>query len=246
MNKIALFADGRVGLECVKFLLPKYIDDISYIVVTNKKSIVYQNLQKIFFDKKRILFNQNIVNSQLESVDYIFLLWWPHLIKESVIKTAKNGVINTHPSLLPYNRGKNYNFWNLIEDVPFGVSLHFVSHGIDDGDIIFQKEISKTWEDNGESLYCKAQSEMIKLFKRRYIKILKSDFFRKTQDLTKGSYHNSKELEPYSEIFLDKRYLAKDFLNVLRAKTFPPYEGCYFYEDNCKYEIQIKIKKVKE
>ena len=150
MNKIALFADDKVGLECVKFLLPKYIDDISYIVVTDKKSIVYQNLQKIFFDKNKILFNQNIVNSQLESVDYIFLLWWPHLIKESVIKTAKNGVVNTHPSLLPHNRGKNYNFWNLVEGVPFGVSLHFVSNGIDDGDIIFQKEISKTWEDGGK------------------------------------------------------------------------------------------------
>jgi methionyl-tRNA formyltransferase len=73
----------------------------------------------------------------------------PYLVKEQVINVAKYGVINTHPSLLSHNRGKNYNFWNLVEDAPFGVSLNFVDLGVDNGDIIFQKEIHKIWEDNG-------------------------------------------------------------------------------------------------
>ena len=167
MRNIIIFADNTVGLECTLFLIAYYPEDIVYIVVTDAESIVYKRLESTSFDKEKIILNKNLNSYNIDSVDYIFLLWWPYLIKENVISIAKNGVVNTHPSLLPYNRGKNYNFWNLVEDVPFGVSLHFVNIGVDSGDIIFQKEISKSWEDNGESLYYTAQSEMIILFKER-------------------------------------------------------------------------------
>ena len=40
-------------------------------------------------------------------------------------------------SFLPYNRGSHPNFWSFVENTPKGVSIHEVSNGIDDGDIIF-------------------------------------------------------------------------------------------------------------
>lgn len=243
MNKISIYADNTVGLECTLFLISNYNEDLVNIVVTDKSSIVYEELTKMKFDKEKILFYTDISDDQ-EHVDYIFLLWWPYLIDENLKNSAKKGVVNTHPSLLPYNRGKHFNFWNLVEDVPFGVSLHFVGTGIDNGDIIFQKNINKSWEDNGETLYKKSQIEMVSLFKESYKKIVDGEYVRLVQEKDSGSYHNSSELESASEVFLDRKYSAKQLINLLRARTFPPYNGCYFYDEGHKYEIQINIKKV--
>jgi methionyl-tRNA formyltransferase len=247
LNNIVFFVNDNVGLECISFVILEHFNDIKYIVVTDKTSIVYKYLIYSKFTVDKILFNQEILNHDFSSIDYIFLLWWPYIIGQEIISLANKGVINTHPSLLPYNRGKNYNFWNLVEDVPFGVSLHFVNGGVDSGDIIFQQSIKKTWECTGGTLYKKAKLEMINLFKSSYVKIINDNYQRKKQDLTKGSYHNSIELYKASEIFLEKNYKAKELLNLLRARTFSGYEGCYFYdENNDKYEIQIQIKRIKK
>lgn len=239
-----VFADGDVGLSCVKYLIETRVNIIDTIVVTNESSLVFKELNQLDLESTNIIFVQDVDQYKFNNIEYFLLLWWPFILKEEVIKIPKIGVINTHPSLLPFNRGKNYNFWNLVEDVPFGVTLHFINEGIDSGDIIFQKEIVKTWEDNGKTLYEKAQREMVKLFKEKIDDILNLKYIRKKQNLNQGSYHNGSELEPASEIFLEKKYTAKDLLNLLRARVFPPYNSCYFYENGDKYEVKIKIEKV--
>jgi len=99
------------------------------------------------------------------------LIWWPFIIKSPLLEFPKNGFLNTHPSLLPNNKGKNPNFWSIVEGRPFGVTLHKIDSGIDTGPIIEQKEIQYDWTDTGGSLYKKALSEMIELFKATYPKI---------------------------------------------------------------------------
>ena len=112
--------------------------------------------------------------------------------------------INTHPSFLPYNRGKNYNFWALVEQVPFGATLHFVDEGIDSGDIIAQTHIPYGWEDNGGTLYKKAKNAIVSLFKEEYPSIRTLKFPRSKQNLDKGSFHNSEEMGVLSLIDLEK------------------------------------------
>lgn len=242
MSKNIFFADGIVGLECIKYIIENNPDDIHSIVVTDEDSVVYKKLLENLFNQSKIIFNRDFVKNSFEDIGYIFLLWWPYIIEKEIITIPKFGVINTHPSLLPYNRGKHYNFWNLVEDVPFGVSLHFVDEKIDSGDIVFQSKILKSWEDTGKSLYYKAQEEMINLFKKKYNKIIENRYIKLKQNLDEGSFHYSKELENASQIFLDKEYKARDLFNLLRARTFPPYNSCYFFDEGKKYEIQIQIK----
>ena len=245
MSNNIFFADDIVGVECILYLIENNPNDILNIVVTDEKSVVYKKLIEINYDNSKIVFNRNFLKKSFNKIDYIFLLWWPHLIEEKIIKMSKFGVINTHPSLLPHNRGKNYNFWNLVEDVPFGVSLHFVDKTIDGGDIIFQNKISKNWEDNGYSLFCKAKKEMINLFKKKYEKIIEHKYVRIKQNLDEGSFHFSKELDSASQIFLENTYKASELFNLLRARTFPPNSSCFFIDDNKKYEVSIEIKEKK-
>ena len=247
--KTIIFANDFVGLECINFLVNNHNEDIEAIVVQEKFSerneafLSSLNI-KIFLSEKSQ--ESEIIEFIKENeIDLIILSWWPKIITRELISSSKLGAINFHPSLLPFNRGKHYNFWNIVEDVDFGVTIHFVDEKIDTGDILFQRRIKKTWEDNGKTLYQKSQKEIIKLFVKNYKKIRSGNYKRIEQNFNEGSFHYAKELEFASLIDLDKNYKAKELLNLLRARTFPPHPGCYFLDENEKYEIQIKIKKIK-
>ena len=246
---IILFANDFVGLECINYLVINHNEDIEAIVVQEK----FSERNEAFLNSlniKTFLFEKSEESEIIEfikgnEIDLIILSWWPKIITRELISSSKLGAINFHPSLLPFNRGKHYNFWNIVEDVDFGVTIHFVDEKIDTGDILFQRKIDKTWEDTGKTLYVKAQKEIIQLFTENYKKIRTGNFKRVKQNLNEGSFHFARELESASLINLDKNYLAKELLNLLRARTFPPHPGCYFLHENEKYEIQIKIKKIK-
>jgi len=244
-----VFADRIVGKATLNFLLENFRQDIVAIVCTNEESLVYNEV---------ILNNQDLVdityfNSQLKDdevlqklenlqVDYSILSWWPYIIKKQVIQIPKLGTINFHPSLLPYNRGMNYNFWTIVEDTPFGVSLHFVDESIDGGDIIFQKPIEKTWEDTGATLYEKAQSSIFELFTESYPFIRQHQYKRVVQHKEEGSFHWGKELHDASKIYLNRNYTGKELLNILRARTFEPHPAAWFEDNGKTYEVRITIK----
>jgi len=246
---IAVFADKEVGKKTVGYLLENYPYHIKYLVLTDKYSKIYRLAIDLGFDKNSIFYSENLYSKNLLdkikkiNIDYILLAWWPFIVKSPILSLPKIGVLNFHPSLLPYNRGKHYNFWTIVEETPFGVSIHFADKSVDAGDVIFQKTIKKTWEDNGKTLYEKAQQAMFDLFAEVYPKIIKSEYVRVKHNKNQGTFHLAKELEPVSQIFLDKEYKAKDLLNLLRARTFPPHPACYFYYEGKKYEVRIEIKK---
>jgi methionyl-tRNA formyltransferase len=248
--RIAIFADRVVGEKVIRFLLASYREDVRFIVVTDENSVAKKNAIADGFDPSRIFTNEQLADAEVrkkfedENLDYIILAWWPFIIRKEWMIVPREGIINFHPSLLPYNRGKNYNFWTLVEDSPFGVSLHFIDETIDGGDVIFQKKITKTWEDNGETLYVKAQSAMVELFTENYDKIRSGNYKRIKQDLSKGSFHYSKDMAAASEIKLGSAYQAKDLLNLLRAKTFPPHPAAWFEDKGEKYQVTINIQKI--
>lgn len=249
-HSIGVFANDFVGNKTIDFLIKNYPLDVKFVVCTDEKSLVYQTLTDLNFEKNKIFFRSELQNETLITklrsyeVNLILLAWWPDIVKQAVLSIPKIGVINFHPSLLPYNRGKNYNFWTIIEDSPFGVSIHFVDQNIDSGDIIFQREIEKDWTDTGQSLYNKASETMLNLFYEKYKEIRELRFNRVPQDLTKGSFRLAKEMSQISKIELDSTFTARALLNLLRAKSFPPHPGVWFEDGGQKYEVIIKINKI--
>lgn len=249
--KIGLFAAGQVGHQIAKFF-GENREPLSFLVVDVNDPF---NLNTQIIADSQILPECVYLSHQLREdavlemlaasqTDLIILAWWPYILKEPQIRLARVGCLNFHPSFLPYNRGKHYNFWNIVEDVPFGVTIHFVDTGIDTGDLAFQSTIQKSWEDTGKSLYDKAQAEIVRLFVENYPRIKLGQIPRTPQDLSRGTFHKGSELEAASEIFLDRQYKARDLLNVLRARTFPPHPGAWFIDQDVKYEIRIQITSV--
>ncbi|MBA7506955.1 dTDP-4-amino-4,6-dideoxyglucose formyltransferase [subsurface metagenome] len=157
-----------------------------------------------------------------------------------MLKIPPKGVINLHPAFLPYNKGANPNVWSIIEGTPSGVSLHFIDEGIDTGPIIEREKVNSDYTDTGKTLYEKLEKASIKLFKQKWESI-KNDNFSIIKTKEKGSMHYVKDFHSLDEIDPKKKYYALDLINILRARTFPPYKGSFFKIDGKKYYIEIEI-----
>ena len=133
--------------------------------------------------------------------------------------------------------------WAIVEERRFGVSLHYVEPEIDAGDLIAEREIIYDWTATGQSLHQEAEKAMIDLFVEQYPSIRNNKSLRRPQELSVGSSHFGKELDPQSHIFLDKTYTGREILNLLRARTFAGRPGCFFEDNGESYEINIAIEK---
>jgi methionyl-tRNA formyltransferase len=162
-----------------------------------------------------------------------------------IIDIFKRGIINLHPSFLPYNRGSYPNVWSIVDGTPIGATIHYIDEGIDTGPIIDQSQIEITPEDTGESLYGRLESACNELFSRTWPKISQAGGVlpASTQHLADGTIHRIKDTKEIDCIDIEAQYKASDLLNVIRARTFAGYHGAYFESDGTKYFLQIKIKK---
>lgn len=243
--KLLLLADGLVGLEIARWLIASFPEDIGLIVTTadNDVAAVAREAKARSFVFQSSAQVADFAANEGLSFDLGLLAWWPKIIRAPLLDLPRCGFVNTHPSLLPHNRGKHYNFWSIVERVPFGVSLHVVEQGVDSGDIVAQTELPYGWEDTGGSLFDKARDAMLKLVQDTYPKLRGLDFETRPQDLAGGTLHHSSELDAASSIDLEKTYTARDLLNLLRARTFPGHPACTFSDGEASYEVRVEIKR---
>lgn len=115
----------------------------------------------------------------------------------------KGKIINLHISLLPWNKGSYPNLWSIIENTPKGVTIHYVSEGIDEGDILLQKEVDL--DEDRETLsssYDKLHTEIQKLFMDNWLE-LKSGAICAIKQKEEGSKHNSADTTKYLNLIDD-------------------------------------------
>lgn len=53
------------------------------------------------------------------------------------------------------------------------------------------------------------------------------------------TFHYGREIDDNSMIILEKNYTARNFLNILRARTFRSFPAAYFINKEKKYEVTI-------
>jgi len=73
------------------------------------------------------------------------------IIRGNILDFPKDGVINSHPGLLPECRGSASPAWSVYHDIPIGSSTHFCDNGIDTGHLLIRREVlvkrGMTYED---------------------------------------------------------------------------------------------------
>jgi len=243
-----IFANDVVGLKILQYLKKKDYDNIEKIVIIKKSNQIndYVNINykdKVLYWKKS---NQLKLVSILKKTKskVIFLAWWPFILDKKFLN-IKQYVLNTHPSYLPYYKGKDPNFWSIIGGGPYGVTINHVNSKIDSGNIAFQSSIKNiNWTYDAKKLYDQTIIQMIFLFKKnyKYIKKLKIPSIKQNPKYNKINYR--KDMINKSKIKLSKKMKFKDFINLLRAKNFEPNNGIIFEDKKKLYSINIKIKKI--
>jgi folate-dependent phosphoribosylglycinamide formyltransferase PurN len=79
------------------------------------------------------------------------------ILKDAVLSIPSKGVLNLHGGLPQKYRGIWTTHWAVVNEEPeyIGATVHHVSAGIDDGDIVFQGRPRLDGTENPESLYVK-------------------------------------------------------------------------------------------
>lgn len=162
-----------------------------------------------------------------------------YLLKTPVIALPKLGCINLHFGYLPWNRGVFADAWSIIEGTPAGVTYHLIDSGIDTGAIVSQRKVEEELTDTGKTLYQKLTNAAYDLFVDTWPSIRRWNFNVRKQ-MKDGSFHRRSEIEPIDRIDVRKMYRAGDLINILRARTFPPYDGAYITTTNGK-KIYLRL-----
>ncbi len=162
-----------------------------------------------------------------------------YILRSPFIDMMSAGCVNIHPALLPYNRGAYPNVWSIIDGTPAGVTVHYIDEGVDTGDIIAQREIHVEPFDTGISLYHKLEQACVDLFKETWPMLRAGQVLRVAQEERAGTCHRMHDIVGIDEIDLDRRYSARELIDILRARTFPPYPGAYFRHEGRKIYMRL-------
>ena len=81
----------------------------------------------------------------------LIVLGGTRIIRGEILDHPTEGVINSHPGLLPECRGSASPAWSVFHNIPVGSSTHFCDNGVDTGDILLRREVAvrrgATYED---------------------------------------------------------------------------------------------------
>ncbi len=164
-----------------------------------------------------------------------------YILKEDFLTLLPKGCVNLHPALLPYNRGAYPNVWSIVDDTPAGVTLHYIDVGIDTGDLIAQRQVIVEPVDTGETLYGKLEKTALELFSETWPLVASGNASRAPQSKENSTYHRVKDVQEIDRIDLDGQYTARHLINVLRARSFPPYPGAFIEVDGQRVYLRLQL-----
>lgn len=173
-------------------------------------------------------------------------VFFGYILKPALLELFPQGCLNLHPALLPYNRGSYPNVWSIVDGTPAGATLHFIDTGVDTGDIVAQREITVEAVDTGGSLYEKLEIACIELFRNNWTAFKNGELKRLPQIPGAGTHYRINDVTLLDEIDLEREYKARDLINILRARSFPPYRGAYLRDGERKIYLELKLREEKD
>lgn len=145
----------------------------------------------IFSDRLNVDVLKRLKPKLVISYNYIYM------ISKECIEYMDGNIINMHVSFLPWNRGFSPNIWSFIDNTPKGVTIHQVSEGLDEGNILFQRKVDfDPAEETFETTYEKLNKEMEFLFQEHWEKIYRGTwkmYAHKHKGI--GTYHTISDLK---------------------------------------------------
>lgn len=166
------------------------VEKVLFLGYGEKDSRIIQRMVDLQFD----VWHTNDCVSDLSDFDLVISYGYRFILDEKTLSSASRPVINLHISYLPWNRGAHPNFWSFFDGTPSGVSIHILDLGLDTGDVLFQKYVDfSVEEDTFVKTYWRLRFEVESLFLEN-IHLIVSGGYSRTPQCGKGSYHRQSDL----------------------------------------------------
>jgi methionyl-tRNA formyltransferase len=164
------------------------------------------------------------------SPDIGFSVRYDTIIPQRVVDSFKQGIFNIHGGIVPEYRGSYCDINALINnEKEYGVTLHYVSQGVDAGDVVAIKKLEIEESDTGFSLYKKSEQLCYEVLKENIKIIIDDQNDRIPQDDLIQKGHKCGVYYAKSTIarkLVDVESI-KNSLNVIRAFDSPFHEPAY-------------------
>ena len=180
--KIAILISGRGSnmLNIIKACNNKKLYSSVNLVVSNRPNVLGLKVASKYKVRTEILDSNNLTKENFESlldkilkknnINLVCLAGFMKILSKDFVKKWPKMILNIHPSILPSFKGLNAQRQAIENKAKYsGCTVHFVNEEMDSGEIIDQKIVSISNNDDVDSLSKKILMEEHKL----YIKVLK-------------------------------------------------------------------------
>lgn len=146
----ALLQDTRVNVEAV--FTVKYDQPFPYYAERQLIELCGEWGVACYYGV-RVASDEGMALLRRHSPDLVVVSTFKQILKENVLCLPKLGVVNFHPSLLPRYRGPCPTNAVLYNDEKItGVTVHYVTEELDEGNVLFQRSIAINETDNDGQL----------------------------------------------------------------------------------------------
>ena len=180
--KIAILISGRGSnmLNIIEACKNKKLSSSVNLVVSNRPNVLGLKVASKYKVRTEVLDSNNLTKENFESlldkilkknnINLVCLAGFMKILSKDFVKKWPKMILNIHPSILPSFKGLNAQRQAIENKAKYsGCTIHFVNEEMDSGEIIDQKIVGISTNDDVNSLSKKILMEEHKL----YIKVLK-------------------------------------------------------------------------
>jgi UDP-2,4-diacetamido-2,4,6-trideoxy-beta-L-altropyranose hydrolase len=240
--------NNRVGRDTLRWLIEQGEKIVAVVAHPESRCTCGQEILDLaqsagaeIFRADQIRRGDCIARLQELQIDVGLSVYFGYILRKPLIDLPSEGFYNLHPAWLPYNRGAHPNVWSIVESTPAGATLHVLDEGIDTGDIVLRKEVPVEESDTAETLYRKCEDACREVFRNGWPLIRSGNPPRTVQKQQEGTFHRVADLARLDRIDLDRTYTARELIDQIRARTFPPHAGAHFICNGRKVFLRIEM-----
>jgi methionyl-tRNA formyltransferase len=230
--RIVYAGNRKIGISCLQELLAAGIVPVALMVpeVSGDTTAMQELLPHVpcFVGKESLISAMRALPAL--KPDYLLSIHYPLILPEQLLRIPAIGTLNLHPAYLPWNRGWHTPSWAILDDTPYGATLHWVDNGLDTGPIALQAQVKILPTDTADSLYKKALALELDVFKEA-VPLLKTNALPKVPQTRGGTTHKKADLEAMRK--LDPKTMSTEEMDKrIRALTTNiPNEAAYIEEN---------------
>lgn len=174
--------------------------------------------------------------------DVVVAAGFTHIVPPEVLAVPEEGCLNVHPGVLPETRGFNPNVWSIVDDLPAGATVHYMDEGVDTGDVVATREVETSFADTGKDVYRRVERACVDLFREVWPAVEDGTVEARSQADEAGTYHRKQDFLDLCDLDPDEEVRVVDFLDRLRALTFPPFDNARIEVDDREYYVDVEIR----